>query len=512
MQQVQNILDKVKGKHIYLIGDVFLSEILYGEVERLSDDGPIPVVQKHHRSQVPGAAGYLALLLVRLGFKVTLFTVMGNDTAGNDLLRILKKQGVGTKCTVLDDEYRTTCRTQIRVEGCRYSDRDILKIDSTDPVSLSEEKYEMFYDHIEAHIDECDGVVFLDHDKSIMTRGITTAVQKLAKGKKIPFIGNSLEQLEDLKKFDAVVPHVKSVLSLLNGKENKSDQLAKRLYSHLNCKQVYMTLGSEGISVVTGEPDVLHVPGKSQLIQDNHGSDEAVLCGVTAGVMAGIEPQETAEFASLLASIALTHNGYHVFKSSDVLTAAKRLALNDTTKKHVNLEQLKKIVNKAKVEGKKVVWTNGCYDILHAGHVIYLEKAKALGDILVVGLNSDASVQKIKGVLRPVMEENERAKVLSSLGFVDYVVVFDDYSPVGMIETLKPDVYAKGGDYTLDTINQEERKLVESYNGAIALLPGVEGMSTTEMIRRILRAYGTPEQEDFTEQGLKAEKESDARK
>jgi len=158
--------------------------------------------------------------------------------------------------------------------------------------------------------------------------------------------------------------------------------------------------------------------------------------------------------------------------------------------KHVNVDQLKDIVKQAKINGKKVVWTNGCYDILHAGHVIYLEKAKSLGDVLIVGLNSDASVQKNKGPLRPVVEENQRAKMISALSCVDYVVIFDDESPLKIIEELRPDIYVKGGDYTINTINQGERCLVESYGGEIALLPGIEGMSTTEMINRIIKAYG----------------------
>jgi D-beta-D-heptose 7-phosphate kinase / D-beta-D-heptose 1-phosphate adenosyltransferase len=153
------------------------------------------------------------------------------------------------------------------------------------------------------------------------------------------------------------------------------------------------------------------------------------------------------------------------------------------------LVELQQIRSAAQRAGKKVVWTNGCYDILHAGHVLYLQAAKRQGDILILGLNSDASVQKTKGPKRPIVSEEERAIVLDGLSCVDYIIIFNDDSPLELIAALQPDVYAKGGDYTIDTINQDERWLVESYGGRIALLPGVPGMSTTAVIDKVLQAY-----------------------
>lgn len=157
-----------------------------------------------------------------------------------------------------------------------------------------------------------------------------------------------------------------------------------------------------------------------------------------------------------------------------------------------SLEELLRIREKARKAGKRIVWTNGCYDILHAGHVMYLEKARRLGDFLFVGLNSDHSINSTKGPLRPIVQEDERATVISALSCVDYVIIFHEDTPINIIRALKPDIYAKGGDYTIDTIDQTERRLVESYGGEIALLPGVEGNSTTAVINKILRAYTNP--------------------
>jgi glycerol-3-phosphate cytidylyltransferase len=153
--------------------------------------------------------------------------------------------------------------------------------------------------------------------------------------------------------------------------------------------------------------------------------------------------------------------------------------------KLVTLEQLNKSIEQARSDGKKFAWTNGCFDIIHAGHVDYLERSKAFGDFLVVGLNSDASVKKLKGDFRPIFSEQDRAKVLCSIVYVDYVVIFSDKSPINMIESLKPDYYIKGGDYTIDTIDQDERKVVESYGGEIVLLPMVEGVSSSIIVENI---------------------------
>jgi D-beta-D-heptose 7-phosphate kinase/D-beta-D-heptose 1-phosphate adenosyltransferase len=149
-------------------------------------------------------------------------------------------------------------------------------------------------------------------------------------------------------------------------------------------------------------------------------------------------------------------------------------------------EQLAPIVKRLQEDGKRVVWTNGCFDILHVGHITYLMTARERGSVLVVGLNSDASVRAIKGENRPVINEQDRATVLAALECVDYLVLFDDKTPLRLLDTLRPDVYAKGGDYTIDTIVQEERRLVESYNGEIAIIPGVPGHSTTNIIEKVI--------------------------
>jgi D-beta-D-heptose 7-phosphate kinase/D-beta-D-heptose 1-phosphate adenosyltransferase len=225
-----------------------------------------------------------------------------------------------------------------------------------------------------------------------------------------------------------------------------------------------------------------HVAAGPVTAVDVTGAGDTVAAAVLLARVAGGSLRECAALGNLAAGIAVTQAGVVTVSRAEVEEA---LAGRKGPAKLKSLAQLQPLVKKLQAEGKKVVWTNGCFDILHAGHIAYLIHARQEGDVLVMGLNSDASVRAIKGPERPVINEHDRAIVLSALTCVDYLLLFDDPSPARLIEALHPDVYVKGGDYTIDTINQEERKLVESYKGRIAILPGVEGQSTTSIINKI---------------------------
>ncbi|MBN2410983.1 D-glycero-beta-D-manno-heptose 1-phosphate adenylyltransferase [candidate division KSB1 bacterium] len=496
MKQLKSLFETITGKTVILIGDVFLNETVHGEMAGLSDLSPIPVVQKHGKTVVPGAAGYAAILMRRMGMNVKFVSVIGDDPSGHEILKILEREGIDVQGVLIDPDFTTNNYTRINVAGSRYNEREILRMSTAEPLPLSEEKYEKIFGYVEQSISAADAVVFIDSDKSVIRRSLVEAVQKIARKNKTLLVGDSKKHTHYFKKFTAVTPNLHEAWNVFHGKKDNFDKLGKQLRSYLKCEMVFITLGGEGISVFADNHDSIHVPATPCLFTDKTGAGEAVVTAVTAGLLAGWQPVSVAEFANKLAALAVCHKGYPKIGQKDVLDAQIRSSMRMQAEKHVNIDQLRDIVTQEKVSGRKIIWTNGCYDILHAGHVIYLEKAKSLGDVLIVGLNSDASVQKNKGPLRPVIDENQRAKLISALSCVDYVVVFDDVSPLNMINELRPDIYVKGGDYDIDTINQEERRLVESYGGDIALLPGVEGMSTTEMINRIIKAYGDkPESE-----------------
>lgn len=225
----------------------------------------------------------------------------------------------------------------------------------------------------------------------------------------------------------------------------------------------------------------VHIPAVATEVVDVTGAGDSLTAAATLSIIGGGSLNDAAVIGNVAAGFAVGQEGAVAVSKNEI---EQGLSGAGGPAKIVTPDDLKTIAERHQVEGKKVVWTNGCFDILHAGHVLYLAEAARTGDVLVVGLNSDASVSVVKGKNRPVMPENERAIILAGLEAVDYVTIFDANSPLAIIDLLKPDIYAKGGDYTIETIDQEERRLVEGYGGAIALIPGVDGQSSSSIIER----------------------------
>jgi D-beta-D-heptose 7-phosphate kinase/D-beta-D-heptose 1-phosphate adenosyltransferase len=264
------------------------------------------------------------------------------------------------------------------------------------------------------------------------------------------------------------------------------EQAGQKLLDSLKVTNVVITRGSQGMSIFTNSNHPIHLSTHHQEIYDVTGAGETVTATITAALVSGATIVEAGRLANYAAGYAVSRPGLTLVSKNDLLHQIRLELAQRDAEKVVSVDELKTIIENLKKQGKSVVWTNGCFDLIHVGHILYLEDARAQGDMLVVGLNSDESVRLLKGLNRPIVEETQRAKLLASLSCVDYVVVFSDKSPFKVIQYLQPDVYIKGGDYTIDTINQEERRLVEGYGGRIAIVPGIDGMSTTNLIQRIL--------------------------
>ena len=490
MESLTKLFEQISGSRVLVVGDIFLDEYIHGTIDSFSTEAPIPVVESDHRSFVLNAAAYAALLMKHLGLDVQLVGVVGRDANGAEALRLLQKAGLGTDGIVEDEGFTTLCQTRISVAGPHYPEQDILRINTQRPNPLGETTRQALSERAVSLMDGARAVVFVDKVKSAISSELVEVLRQHANDDTL-FIGDSERALGLFRGFTAVTPNQQEAERALAKRMAPADS-AKAVQELLACEYVFLTRGSEGMDVVSpGEPAV-HLPTHALHVFDVNGAGETVLAAVTAGLLAGWSAVSTGEFANLAAGLAVAQPGLADITIDEILAFERRQSAELQADKILTLPQLKKVLDQARAEGKRIVWTNGCYDIMHVGHILYLEKAKALGDLLVVGLNSDASVRKYKGPLRPIVSEDQRAKLLTSLTCVDYVIIFDDPSPIELIDALRPHIYAKGGDYTINTINQQERRLVESYGGEIALLPGVEGMSTTQIIERILKAYGSP--------------------
>lgn len=340
---------------------------------------------------------------------------------------------------------------------------------------------------------DVDAIAVVGRDAGMVSQRVLLAVTDCAMEHGVLTVADVGARVDMIRDFDIVVSSETDLATGLRVeiKSHEDLQHAAGIMTG-NCRVLFVVQDADQISVFA-EGTVAHsaLPdlgaanrATSDGIADTAG---AVTAAVVLSLLSAASLAEAANIANAAACVARQRADIHLTREEIEFYMFNE----DDGGTSVALEQLGETVRSCQADGKKVVWTNGCFDILHAGHVKYLIDAAKEGDVLVVGLNSDTSVQAIKGPNRPVVPEQERAFIVAALGCVDYVTIFSDSDTVGLLDALRPDVYAKGGDYTIDTINQDERKFVEGYGGRIALIPGVEGLSTTSIIEKLERGGDT---------------------
>lgn len=485
MENVQHILALLQRAPVAVFGDFYLDEYIHGAIEKVADDGPVPIVQSTRRSWQPAAAAYVSLLLANLGASVYAFGRVGQDLHGQALLNELKQRGIHCQGLHQDGTYVTPSRLRISVKGPHYPEREVMRVSSGEsgpPAAAT-------LSHLAEQaglLSQCKALVVIDKESGLVCAETIELLRRLAV--QAVCIGDSERHVSLLKNFAAVIVNEAEAVAAL-AETGYVPESGDRLRSLLQCRHLYVSHGAAGMSVHQEELPAHFAATEALQVFDVVGAGEAVVAAVAAGIVAEISPLQTAALANLTAGIAVSKPGLAEISREELIAFALRQNAELEAHKVVSLTELELIVQEAKRQGKKVVWTNGCFDIMHVGHILYLEKARRLGDLLIVGLNSDQSVRASKGPSRPIVEEKQRAKLMSALSCVDYVTVFDEASPVGIIARLQPDVYAKGGDYNLASLNQEERHTVEAYGGRIDLLPGVPGMSTSHLIDKILKTY-----------------------
>jgi len=486
--RLPSLFERIRSKAVFVIGDFYLDEQVNGRITGMSADGPFPRIAVESRLYQPSAAGHVAVLLNEWGVRVKVAGLIGDDPAGIALRQAFDNRGIDSELLLAINEKVTCGRTRILAQGDHYPLQEILQFDLPASEKPAAAICTRLSSAIESALPKFDVLVMVEKEGLWLTASQLQKLTRTAKKHGIHLIGDSERQLHLFKGFDAVTPNDRELLAAVPG-ESDLVSAAQRLQKQLNCAAIYVSLGNKGIQLVSRDAAPLHIPTLAQSVFDVTGAGETVVAATTVGCLAGLQPQETAQLINRLAGLAVKRPGLAPLSLQSILQSERQEQAREQANKIVSLSQLNSIVREAQSQGKRVVWTNGCYDLVHAGHILYLEKARALGDLLVLGLNSDASVRLSKGANRPIVNQEQRAQLMSALSCVDFVIIFDDQSPVKIIGQLKPDIYAKGGDYSIDTINQDERSLVESYGGRIMLLPGVEGMSTTHLIEKILANY-----------------------
>jgi D-beta-D-heptose 7-phosphate kinase/D-beta-D-heptose 1-phosphate adenosyltransferase len=484
IERLEAILGQFVNHRVLVVGDVYLDAMHSGRITEMSLEAPIPVFENAHTSYNPGAAGNVAANISAMGATSLLCGVIGNDANAGILVEECTKRGIDTKGLIGTDSQPTNTYGKFRAGSESYPDQEILRMDTPKQETVSTDVESQIIKFIEDAAPSVHAIVVIDQVSSLITPAILNAVIECAKTHSLLTVADSRSRIGMFHDFDVVVPNEQELGEGLDREVRDTtsrDEAAKQMMGQ--CKNALVTCGGDGIAVYTESGKCL-VPCRTfSEVLDVTGAGDSVTASTTLSLLSDTTFDEAAEIGNAAAGVAVGYVGAVTVSQSEI----KKNVAGESMygQKIQSLEELQTTLKQYQTDGKTVVWTNGCFDILHAGHVTYLQSARKQGDVMVVGLNSDASVQAIKGPERPIVPEDERALIISALECVDHVVVFEDNDTVGLLDFLKPDIYAKGGDYTLDTINQDERKLVEGYGGRIALIPGVDGKSTTSIIQKL---------------------------
>ena len=471
-------MDKIRAKRskIAVIGDLMIDHYIWGKCERISPEAPVQVLEVTKENSVLGGAGNVINNLKALDCEVSVYTVLGDDSNAKHTQTLLEEIDTDTHTIIHQEDRITTKKSRVIA-----SNQQIIRFDDETKEDISlRSQYELLT-KLSENIFSYDALLLSDYGKGVLTTTFTQDIIALA-------IAHNKLVLVDPKGLDyskyrgatLLTPNRKEA-SLATGMEITDHDILKEagftLKNELDLQYGIITLSEDGIAIF--ENDMKIMPTVSREVYDVTGAGDTVLASLGVALSSGLNIEEACEFANKAAAVVVAKVGSATATLNEIEEYEHSLNKGQTESKIKDFTQIERISKRLKVQGRKVVFTNGCFDILHVGHVKYLEEAKSYGDVLILGLNSDESVSRLKGPTRPVNSEEDRAYILASLEAVDYVVQFYDDTPYELIKIVQPHILVKGGDY--------EGKAVVGQDIAkeLRLVNFVEGKSTTKTIKKI---------------------------
>jgi D-beta-D-heptose 7-phosphate kinase/D-beta-D-heptose 1-phosphate adenosyltransferase len=465
---------------VLVVGDIMLDRYFWGEVTRVSPEAPVPVVRVTQKTQALGGAGNVALNLVGLGAEVMLVGVRGADSQGTYLEKLLGDHEIAREL-VVTDKLPTTTKTRVLGQG-----QQLLRMDEEAPRELDEDTTAALKAHIEAALPRMGAVVLSDYGKGMFLGELAAWTIDACRRRRLPvFVDPKGTDWERYRGATAITPNTAEFQAVASFDPTSDTQLTAQagiVRQRFHLDWLLVTRGARGLSLLGEFHAPLHIRSRAQEVYDVSGAGDTVIATLAAGVAAGLDTPQAAELANAAAGVVVAKIGTQAILAGE-LARALRMEDKATATKIMDLAGAEALRQRWRAEGRQVVFTNGCFDILHVGHLQLLNAAAELGDRLIVGVNSDSSVRRLKGHSRPVTPEAQRMTLLAGLACVDLVVMFAEDTPLALIRSLAPEVLVKGGDYTPDTVVGREE--VEAAGGRVAILPLAPGISTTKVIERI---------------------------
>ena len=462
--------------NILVIGDLMIDHYLWGKCDRISPEAPVQVVDIKKESAVLGGAGNVINNLNAFGAQVSVISVIGDDENGKELLRYLENISVDYSKIVHEKERKTTKKSRVIA-----SNQQIIRFDSEDKVDIHKTSQNAIIHNLHEVIESIDVIILSDYGKGVLTDSLTREIIAHANLHKVKVLVDP--KGDDYSKYSGaylLTPNKKEASEASKIDIVSQESLIKAhqyLKSTVDLDYSVITLSEDGISVY--DDKLTTIPTVALEVYDVTGAGDTVIASIGFALSAGLEIKEALKFSNYAAGVVVGKIGSATATLNEIEEYISRLHKSGSDEHIKTFDEIEAIAQRAKEQGKKVVFTNGCFDILHVGHVKYLEVAKSFGDILIVGLNSDASVTRLKGPTRPINTSDDRAYILAALEAVDYVVPFEEDTPYELIKRVQPNTLVKGGDY-------KDKEVVGSdIADELKLVDFVDGKSTTNTIKKI---------------------------
>jgi D-beta-D-heptose 7-phosphate kinase/D-beta-D-heptose 1-phosphate adenosyltransferase len=476
---IQEIEHRWADKRLLVVGDVMLDKYVWGKVGRISPEAPVPVVLATHQSELPGGAANVAMNLARLGAQTTVIGFSGGDENEQLLVKILRSNGIAIGF-VVSDGFPTI--TKQRILAGRHQ---MLRLDSERLATRPQSDYGLLLESVFKNLPGCHAVVLSDYAKGALTPEVCQAVIQAARKSGIPVLVDPKNA--DFSRYrgaTSICPNLDELSTTARLDARDLDALlgaAETMVTALDLQFLIATLGDKGIALV--RPGNRFVaPAVARQVFDVSGAGDTVIAVVALCLASRLKPEIGVQLANLAAGIVVGKVGTAPVEKCELLAALAPAIALLAEEKVLTRQELVNRVALWKANGERVVFTNGCFDLLHVGHIAVLEQARHSGDRLIVAINSDASVSGLKGPSRPIVGERERARMLAALAAVDAVAVFPEPTPLELILAVRPDVIVKGGNYDADAVVGACE--VESWGGQVKIVPLVEGFSTTRLIQK----------------------------
>jgi D-beta-D-heptose 7-phosphate kinase/D-beta-D-heptose 1-phosphate adenosyltransferase len=478
------ILARATELRVLVVGDLMVDRYVGGDIQRVSPEAPVPILSKAEERLVLGGAANVAHNLVRLGVRVECVGVLGRDAAGAHAREDLRRLGVNIAGVFLESGRPTSLKTRVVARR-----QQILRIDHEKAEPIGGKVERRIAERLAARVSRVDAVIVSDYEKGVLTRKVLRAVLDAAGRADIPvMVGPKGKDFTKYRGATAIVPNeleVETASGVDVREKGGLRRAAERIAAQTGARAVVITRGGEGALIFEPPSRLTAVRAESAEVFDVTGAGDTFLSTLAVACAAGASFERAAGLANVAAGIVVGRVGAATVSSEELEHALERRGPG--AGKVVSLEVLCARLAGARRGGQRVVFTNGCFDLLHAGHIHLLREARRYGDLLVLGLNDDASVHRLKGLGRPLLPAPERAQVLAALDCVDYVVIFGEGTPRGLIQRIRPDVLVKGATYAPEDVVGHE--IVEKYGGKVEVIPLLEGAARiSEILARATRS------------------------